>query len=101
MLAELHARWEGEDEIARNNNLTKICTITTTSSNEVSNASHSSTINGKIIGVGKVPAPSTKLPRTTKIAPDKCAEIFWSMGDNSSFTFDKMTLILMISISLK
>jgi L-alanine-DL-glutamate epimerase-like enolase superfamily enzyme len=29
MLAELHARWEREDEIARNMN--KVCTITTTS----------------------------------------------------------------------
>jgi DNA repair exonuclease SbcCD ATPase subunit len=29
MLAELHARWEREDEIARN--MTKVCTITTTS----------------------------------------------------------------------
>ena len=35
MLAELHARWEREDEIARNNNLTIICTITTTSNTEV------------------------------------------------------------------
>jgi peptidoglycan hydrolase CwlO-like protein len=29
MLAKLHARWEREDEIARN--MTKVCTITTTS----------------------------------------------------------------------
>jgi hypothetical protein len=65
MLAELHARWEREDEIARNNNLTKVYTITTTSSNEVSNSSHSPTINNKVNGVGKVPAPSTKLPKTT------------------------------------
>ena len=69
--------------------MTKICTITTTSSNEVSNASHSPTINGKINGVGKVPAPSTKLPKTTESAPDKCAEIFRSMGDKIPFTFDK------------
>jgi hypothetical protein len=47
LLTELHARWEREDEIARNNNLTKICTITTTSINEVSNARHPPTINGK------------------------------------------------------
>ena len=60
-----------------------------TSSDEVSNASKPPTINGKIIGVGKVPTPSTKLPRTTETVPDKCAEIFRSMGDNSPFTFDK------------
>jgi hypothetical protein len=35
MLAELHARWEREDEIARKNNMTKVCTITTTSDVEV------------------------------------------------------------------
>jgi hypothetical protein len=28
MLAELHARWERDDEIARKNNMTKVCTIT-------------------------------------------------------------------------
>jgi hypothetical protein len=39
MLAELHARWEREDEIARKNNMTKVCTITTTGDVEVSNAS--------------------------------------------------------------
>jgi hypothetical protein len=44
MLAELHARWEREDEIARNNNLTKVFTITTTSGNEVSNARNSPTV---------------------------------------------------------
>jgi hypothetical protein len=36
MLAELHARWEREDEMARN---MKVCTITTTS-DVVSNASN-------------------------------------------------------------
>ena len=39
MLAELHARWEREDEIARNNKMTKVCTITTTSNTEVPSAS--------------------------------------------------------------
>jgi hypothetical protein len=43
MLAELHARWEREDEIARN--MTKVCTITTTS-DVVSNASKPPTFNG-------------------------------------------------------
>ena len=39
MLAELHARWEREDEIARNNKMTKVCTITPTSNTEISSAS--------------------------------------------------------------
>jgi hypothetical protein len=76
MLAELHARWEREDEIARKNNMTKVCTITTTSNAEVSNASKPPTINGKIIGVGKVPTPSAKLPKTTETISNKSAEIF-------------------------
>jgi hypothetical protein len=28
------------------------------------------------------------LPRTTETVSDKSAEFFWSMGDNSPFTFD-------------
>jgi hypothetical protein len=76
MLAELHARWEREDEIARKNNMTKVCTITTTSNVEVSNASKPPTFNDKMIGVGKVPTPSAKLPKTTKTFSNKSAEIF-------------------------
>jgi L-alanine-DL-glutamate epimerase-like enolase superfamily enzyme len=49
MLAELHARWEREDEMARN---MKVCTITTTS-DVVSNASNPLTV----IGVEKIPTP--------------------------------------------
>jgi hypothetical protein len=88
MLAELHARWEREDEIARKNNMTKVCTITTTSNVQVSNASKHPTINDKMIGVGKVPTPSAKLPKTTKTFSNKSAEIFQSMGDNGPTTFD-------------
>ena len=55
MLAELHARWEREDEIARNNKISKVCTITTTSNSEVSNASIPLTTDDKVIGVEKVP----------------------------------------------
>jgi hypothetical protein len=61
MLAELHARWEREDEIARKNNMTKVSTITTTSDVEVSNARKPPTL----IGVGKVSTPFAKLPKTT------------------------------------
>jgi hypothetical protein len=74
MLAELHARWEREDEIAKKNNMTKVCTITTTSNAEVSNASKPPTINYKIIGVGKVPTPFAKLPKTTETISNKSAK---------------------------
>jgi hypothetical protein len=82
MLAELHARWEREDEIARN--MTKVCTITTTSDVEVSNASKPPTL----IGVGKISTPFAKLPKTTETFSNKSAEIFRSMGDNGPTTFD-------------
>jgi hypothetical protein len=80
MLAELHARWEGEDEIARN---MKVCTITT-SSDVVSNASNPLTF----IGVEKTPTPCAKNPKTAKTFSNKSAEIFRSMGDHSSTTFN-------------
>jgi hypothetical protein len=80
ILAELHARWEREDEMARN---MKVCTITT-SSNVVSNASTPPTS----IGVEKTPTPCAKKPKTTKTFSTKSAEFFWSMGDNSSTYFD-------------
>jgi hypothetical protein len=76
MLAELHASWEREDEIARKNNMTKVCTITTTSNIEVSNASKPPTINDKMIGVGKVPTPSAKFPKTTETFSNKSAKTF-------------------------
>jgi hypothetical protein len=81
MLAELHARWEREDEIARS--MTKFCTITTTS-DVVSNNSTPS----NLIGVQKIPTPCAKLPKTTKTFSNKSAEIFWSMGDDSPASFD-------------
>ena len=36
MLAELHARWEREDRIAKQNNVARVYTITTTSNANVS-----------------------------------------------------------------
>jgi hypothetical protein len=79
MLAELHARWEREDEMARNMN---VCTITTTS--DVSNVSNPLTM----IGVEKIPTPCVKKPKTTETFSNKSAEIFRSIGDNSSTTFN-------------
>jgi hypothetical protein len=80
MLAELHARWEKEDEMARN---MKVCTIITTSV-VLSNASNPLTL----IGVDKTPTPCAKKPKTTKSFSNKSAENFWSMGDNSSTTIN-------------
>jgi hypothetical protein len=80
MLAELHARWEREDEMARN---MKVCTITTTS-NVVSNASNPLTL----IGVEKIPTPCVKKPKTAETFSNKSTEIFRSMGDNSSTSFN-------------
>jgi hypothetical protein len=80
MLAELHARWEREDGMARN---MKVCTITT-SSDVVSNASNPLTL----IGVEKTPTPCAKKPKNSKTFSTKSAEFFWSMGDNSSTSFN-------------
>jgi hypothetical protein len=80
MLAKLHARWEREDEMARN---MKVCTITTTS-DVVSNASTPLTL----IGVEKTPTPCAKKPKTAKTFSTKSAKFFWSMGDNSSTSFN-------------
>jgi hypothetical protein len=68
MLAELHVRWEREDEIARN--MTKVCTITTTS-DIVLNASTPSTL----IVVEKIPSPCAKLSKTTETFSNKSAEM--------------------------
>jgi hypothetical protein len=68
MLAELHARWEREDEMARN---MKVCTITITS-DVVSNVSNPLTM----IGVEKIPTPCAKKPKTTETFSNKSAEIF-------------------------
>jgi hypothetical protein len=80
MLAELHARWEREDEMDTN---MKVCTITT-SSNVVSNAS----TPPNLIGVEKIPTPCAKKPKTAKTFSTKSAEIFQSMEDNSSTSFN-------------
>ena len=85
MLAELHARWEREDEIARNNKM-NVCTITTTSNTETLSANIPSTTNAKIVNEEK-PTFSTKKLKTIKPVSDKCAEIFQGRG-NPPFTFD-------------
>jgi hypothetical protein len=91
MLAELHARWERDDEMARK---MKVCTITT-SNDVVPNSSNPLTL----IGVEKSPTPCAKKPKTAKTFFTKSAEIFWSMGDDSSIFL--MILMLMAAIYLK
>jgi hypothetical protein len=80
MLAELHARWEREDEMARK---MKVYTITT-SNDIIPNASNPLTL----IGVEKTPTPSVKKPKTAKTFSQKSAEIFRSVGDDSSISFN-------------
>jgi hypothetical protein len=82
MLAELHARWEREDEMARK---IKVCTITT-SNDFVPNAINPLTL----IGVEKTPTPCAKKPKTAKTFSTKSAEIFRSMEDDSSISFSKI-----------
>ncbi|KAK1669206.1 hypothetical protein QYE76_057365 [Lolium multiflorum] len=87
MLAELHARWDREEKekLAKQNNVAKIWTITTTSNDDSTHVATPPTINGKIIGVGNVSTPSAKrakLPETAKTACDKTAEFFQNIEDN-------------------
>jgi hypothetical protein len=81
MLTELHARWEREDEMARK---MKVCTITT-SNDVVPNSSNPLTL----IGIEKTPTPCAKNSKTAKTFSTKSAEIFQSMGDDKSISFNK------------
>ncbi|KAK1649153.1 hypothetical protein QYE76_066958 [Lolium multiflorum] len=90
LMAELHARWEREEneKLAKENNVAKVWTITTTSNDNASHVATPPTINGKIIGVGNVSTPSAKhaklpeIAKTAETACDKTAEIFSNIGDN-------------------
>ncbi|KAK1694508.1 hypothetical protein QYE76_011205 [Lolium multiflorum] len=94
LLAELHARWDREEKekLAKENNVAKVWTITTTSNVDSSHVVAPPTINGKIIGVGNVSTPSakrTKLPETAETAVcDKTAEIFQNIGNNDSIAVE-------------
>jgi len=91
MLADLHARWAREDEIAKKNSIVRVYTISTTENAINSSVNKPPTINGKVIGVGNVStsvAKRLKLPENTETVPDKSAEIFRDVGDNGPITFD-------------
>jgi hypothetical protein len=91
MLAELYARWEREDEMARK---MKVCTITS-SNDVVPNTSNPLTL----IGIEKTPTPCAKKPKTVKTFSQKSAEFFgvWEM----IALFLLMILMLMAAIYLK
>jgi hypothetical protein len=91
ILAELHARWEREDEMARR---MKVCTIST-SNYVVLNASNSLTL----IGVEKTPTPCVKKPKTAKKILKRVLKFFgaWEM----IALFPLMILMLMAVIYLK
>ncbi|KAK1681014.1 hypothetical protein QYE76_041862 [Lolium multiflorum] len=90
LMAELRARWDREEneKLAKENNVAKVWTITTTSNANSPHVAAPPTINGNIIGVGNVSTPSakrTKLPeiaKTAEIACDKTAEIFSNLGND-------------------
>ncbi|KAK1650134.1 hypothetical protein QYE76_067939 [Lolium multiflorum] len=93
MLAELHAWWDREEKekLAKENNVAKVWTITTTSNVDASHVAKPPTINGKIIGVSNVSTPNAKrakLPETAETVCDNSAEIFQNAVDHNGLDFD-------------
>ncbi|KAK1663222.1 hypothetical protein QYE76_051381 [Lolium multiflorum] len=96
LMAELHARWEREEneKLAKENNVAKVWTITTTSNVNAPHVAAPPTNNGEITGVGNVStsnAKPAKLPETAKTAEtacDKTAEIFSNIGDDDPIALD-------------
>jgi hypothetical protein len=91
MLAELHARWEREDEMAKN---IMVYTITTTS-DVVSNSSNPLTM----IGVEKIPTPCVKKPKTVETFSIKVLKFFGVWETIALLLL--MILMLMVAITLK
>ncbi|KAK1662193.1 hypothetical protein QYE76_050352 [Lolium multiflorum] len=93
---ELRARWDREEneKLAKEKNVAKVWTITTTSNANATHVAAPPTINNKRIGVSNVStsnAKREKLPETAKtaeIACDKTAEIFSNMGDDDPIDLD-------------
>ncbi|KAK1680964.1 hypothetical protein QYE76_041812 [Lolium multiflorum] len=89
-------QWDREEneKLAKENNVAKVWTITTTSNVDDSHVATPPTIYGKIIGVGNVSTPSTKrtklpeIAKTAETACDKTAEIFSNIGDNDPIAVD-------------
>ncbi|KAK1602410.1 hypothetical protein QYE76_016739, partial [Lolium multiflorum] len=89
LMAELHARWEREEnkKLVKESNVAKVWTITTTSNVDTSHVAKPPTINDKIIGVGNVSTPSAKHAKLTETA--KTAEIFQNIGGNDPIAVDR------------
>src|SRR4051812_47894169 len=85
MMAELHAMWEREDEIARDKELTKVFTITTTSSADIPIVSKPT---NKRFSKEKASIPPKKLPKTTELNSDSGIKFFEKVGDHSPLVFD-------------
>jgi hypothetical protein len=92
ILAELHARWKREDEMARK---MKVCTITT-SNDVVPNTSNPLTL----IGIEKTPTPCAKKPKTAHTKNLKRVLIFFGVWEMIAL-FLLMILMLMAAIYLK
>ena len=96
LMAELRARWDREEneKLAKEKNVAKVWTITTTSNANAPHVAAPPTNNGKRIGVGNVStsnAKREKLPETAKTAEtacDKAAEIFSNIGDDDPIALD-------------
>ncbi|KAK1642840.1 hypothetical protein QYE76_060645 [Lolium multiflorum] len=96
LMAELRARWDREEneKLAKEKNIAKVWTITTTCNANATHVAAPPTINNKRIGVSNVStsnAKREKLPETAKTAEtacDKAAEIFSNIGDDDPIALD-------------
>ncbi|KAK1606646.1 hypothetical protein QYE76_030319 [Lolium multiflorum] len=93
LMAELRARWDREEneKLAKEKNVAKVWTITTTSNANATHVAAPPTNNNKRIGVSNVStsnAKREKLPETAETACDKAAEIFSNIGDDDPIALD-------------
>ncbi|KAK1669957.1 hypothetical protein QYE76_058116 [Lolium multiflorum] len=93
LMAELRARWDREEneKLAKEKNVAKVWTITTTSNANATHVAAPPTNNNKRIGVSNVStsnAKREKLPETAETACDKTAEIFSNIGDDDPIALD-------------
>ena len=96
LMAELRARWDREEneKLAKEKNIAKVWTITTTSNANATHVAAPPTNTNKRIGVSNVStsnAKREKLPETAKTAEtacDKTAEIFSNIGDDDPIALD-------------
>ncbi|KAK1694416.1 hypothetical protein QYE76_011113 [Lolium multiflorum] len=95
LMAELRARWDREEneKLAKEKNVAKVWTITTTSNANATHVAAPPTNTNKRIGVSNVStsnAKREKLPEMLKLetACDKAAEIFSNIGDDDPISLD-------------